>query len=1051
MITPVSPLNQPWTREDLTGNSSFIQTDSVTIFVISNSQTDNTFHIYKSSDNGVTFTTVKSYQFALPNPEFDPVSYYDGTNIYIIGMQPNLTNNALSDLVAFEFNPSTYILSTPVPLVIGSRTRSAYDITQLADSSFVIIVAAVDPINPKIDGNAILELHLNSSFNAVLHVLTLDQSPSLSGNMFGAVSLSTLNGVTELLYTSHQKEVVPNKTLHYIYSTTRDNSLGVWGTPVPVYNYIGDLIDDKLTVVGYHASSTIKMFTHLYYNRVGFTLQSVLVLGYYNGTVWTIKTLTDENIAEPTLCLDTAFNWRLAYIRKINVTDSYGSMHVFDLNPATFILTDRPGHFNLLSVTWIRGTKYQVGTDSKWMVIVEDWTSTPGSFNPYFVSEKNVPPNGAIAPVTATIQRNTPTIFDASGSFDQDYDTLAFSWNITNLNPSISPNHITILSTGSASPIALVTVDKAIGPLARTFQVQVSVQDLNTFSSPINPPSVVSALVSLPFKAAPVVTWPSDLSGNPLPVPGTRNETLLLIPTIIDSIGDLTYSWTQIKGTPVEVIGYSNGPILEVGLFGTKVLGETLEFQLIVNDGVNSPVVSVISVTVPSVVLTYLDVNRTSRMFWVNNSGAKMTIANRNSSEVWTSSYPSYSSDFFRLRTSLTSSGSDRQTAISTSSVLVTGQNEMYYRKRLLPNASPNILDGWQTENDYTLVLDNTGLLSRYEQAGPDNCSDYPQHTINVGAYLGPNNITKMTVNGLFNNKRVIAIHSTVGLLLIQINETTFEIEEDLMLSLASFSMYGANNVQFVKFSGVESLHLGKLLVGTTNGTDTFETLFDLPVDTATGALDRTNRINTNVHTGEILTGNTINYSGLPPTPVASVSAPTVNTYPVSWTELRPDLISSYEMVGETYGDPAFVLIQKINSGAIQTAYITPPTTEAYLIKIRALNPDGASPYSNVVYLGVPPAPILDLTYEGTDPSNTDNTLYTVSWTQDLPEMVTGFVIQQQLQGATDFSLSKSVNSGVYTTSISVPSSISGSVVMFASGIFGNSDYSNYGAYYTPG
>ena len=93
----------------------------------------------------------------------------------------------------------------------------------------------------------------------------------------------------------------------------------------------------------------------------------------------------------------------------------------------------------------------------------------------------------------------------------------------------------------------------------------------------------------------------------------------------------------------------------------------------------------------------------------------------------------------------------------------------------------------------------------------------------------------------------------------------------------------------------------------------------------------------------------------------------------------------------------------------------------------------------------------MDLTYEGTDPSNTDNTLYTVSWTQDLPEMVTGFVIQQQLQGATDFSLLKSVNSGVYTTSISVPSSISGSVVMFASGIFGNSDYSNYGAYYTPG
>jgi hypothetical protein len=301
-----------------------------------------------------------------------------------------------------------------------------------------------------------------------------------------------------------------------------------------------------------------------------------------------------------------------------------------------------------------------------------------------------------------------------------------------------------------------------------------------------------------------------------------------------------------------------------------------------------------------------------------------------------------------------------------------------------------------------------------------------------------------MTANGLYNNRRVIAIHTSLGLMLFQVREDSFLVESTLLLSIADFSVYGADEVQFVRFDGVENLHRGKILVGTTNGVDTYETLFDLSLDAATGVWDRTNRINTGVYTGEILLGKSLDYGGLPPTPVAHAAPPISGAYPVSWTQIRPDLISSYEVVGKSLSDTKFNLIQKINSGAILTTLVTPTSLlEPYEVRVRSLNPDGASDYSNTVYIGLPIAPVLSATYVGVDPNTTTNTIFDVIWTQAVPSMALEFTLEDSKSGIA-FTPVQKIAAGIYTTTISVPSiELPHSIRLKTTGVFGDSPYSN--------
>ena len=986
MISHISPANQPWTRGDLTGNSTFIQIAGE-IFVVSNTQVDNTFHIYRSVDDGKTFVTVQSYQFLHPNPQFEPVVFYDGEGIHIIGMQPNESDPERSDLVSFVFMVASLSLSNPATLIVGSRIRAAYDLTLLADTSFIITVAVVDSIVPRVDGSALLELHLAESFDAVISVNTILSSPPHSGEVVGGVSLTSSNGLASLYFSHHEKLVTSRKTLHTIKRTVRDDNATIWAdtwsTPEVIYTYVGDMVDDKLTAITITSGEApTTVLTHLYYTRVGNSLTSTLVIGAEVSGQWSFREITDH-IAEPTLCVSDTGGWVVAYLVKNHITDVSGNLHVFDLTPEGIVLTERPGHFNRVSLAWVRGTKSPVSSASSWMVLGEAATADPLAFDPLFISELNSPPVGVLSPSTAQISRHEVLALDASGSYDNDFDILDFNWSIVGLSPA-DLLFVTLTPNGAK---ATVEVSKTIGPAEKVFSVSLSIQDLNTASAPINSPTIVSCATTLQAKPAPVVTWSESI------VTGTRNENVTLVPVITDQINDLVYSWQQIRGTTIEVDGGLNGPTLRLRLVGAKVLGEDLIFSLSVSDGVNSPVVSSVIVRVPAVIMDELDVRRFSRVFWTDGAIRK-TLAERNEAGVWDTVYPSYSSDFYRLREDRSSLGKTRQTMVSGSSVLVLGEVSQFYRKRLLPNGRHGIIEGWHTENDFTLVLDNLGTLYRYEVPGPDNCSDYPQRLIDLTDYVEASNIKRVTANGLYRNKRVIAIHTTVGLLLFQVAEDSFAVESVLKLAVADFTLYGADDVQFVRFDGVESLRKGEILIGTSNGTDFYETLFDLSVRSATGVWDRTTRINLKVNTGEILKARATDYTGVPPTPTLYVPTVTDGTYSLAWQQIRPDLISAYEVEGREFSQPAFQLISRIGSGAVLSAEVT-PTVTPYITRVRALNPDGYSAYSNEGYLGSPLPPTLTAGVALSD--------FVLTWTQPIPAMAASYIIEGHPTGVSAF------------------------------------------------
>ena len=953
MITRISPANQYWTKSDLTGNSCFVQIGDE-IFVVSNVQSDNTFRVYRSLDKGGSFIAAQSYEFPIPNSSFDPVVYYDVQDLHIVGTTVNATNNQLYDIVVFTFSLSTLTLSPPSTLVSATKVRSAYDLTNLEDGTFLLATSLVDSSSPVIDGYALVEIHINAGFSEILSYKAISSSPVLrDGDTYGGLTFVYdigEEGEVKLFYTRHQTLNTFKPTNHTIEYVVRDSE-GVWSVPEVVYSYIGDFIDDKLTVIEVEETGETKVFTHLYYTKLKTSLISHLVIGYFNGTTWLTREITAP-ISEPTLSIDTDRNVYLSYLLKANASDLLGKLHTFRLNLTNLGLTEMYGYYNNLDFEWLRGSKIPMDTLSKWAVVGSAPTSAANSFVPLFISFLNKAPIAFLTPLTPTLQRGVATTFDASTTTDPDFDPMQFNWSVSVFPPFSGVAPYTLVPSRDGKT-ATLTMLRSAGPAARTVTVSVSVQDLSAESVPINSPTVVSTEATLPFNYAPLIGWTEPI------ITGVRNEHLIITPIVTDAENDtMIYSWSQTGGTPVEIIDGVSASTLEVKLVGTRVLGETLTFSLTVSDLISDPVTSTVLVSVPSVLATYLDLNRFSRVFWTSDPTdvtATQPISLRNQSLAWTAPPSrSLSSDFIKMRCSTSSMGGDRQTMMSQTSVMVTGENGAFYRKRFLPNAESGVVDAWHTDNDYTVILTVEAKLYRYENVGPDNTSDNPQSIINLHDYIDGNTVKRMTVNGVVRGRRVIGIHTTVGLLLMQIKEDTFTVESVMKLSVADFTMYGADDVQFVRFVGVESLRKGEILIGTKQGLDYYETLFDLGVRSVTGVWDKTTRINPIVSTGEILKAKPIGYTGLPSTPALTYTYNSeTDIYTLEWTVVRPDLISSYDIEARSATATEFQVIKRINTGVVQSIELLPiaAVSKPYRVRIRALNPDGYSPYSNEIVL----------------------------------------------------------------------------------------------------
>ncbi|OJT25841.1 hypothetical protein BO221_08325 [Archangium sp. Cb G35] len=156
---------------------------------------------------------------------------------------------------------------------------------------------------------------------------------------------------------------------------------------------------------------------------------------------------------------------------------------------------------------------------------------------------------------------NEHASYTLSGSAsDADGDTLSYSW--------VQVSGTAVALSGATSATATFTAPETASGETLTFRLTVS-DGKASVSDTVN-------VVVVPVNRAPVVTSPA--------VTVDERSTASLVATASDPDGDaLTYSWTQVSGTPVTLSGANTA----TATFTTPetASGETLTFRVTVSDG----------------------------------------------------------------------------------------------------------------------------------------------------------------------------------------------------------------------------------------------------------------------------------------------------------------------------------------------------------------------------------------------------------------------------------------------------------------------------------
>jgi len=344
--------------------------------------------------------------------------------------------------------------------------------------------------------------------------------------------------------------------------------------------------------------------------------------------------------------------------------------------------------------------------------------------------------------------------------------------------------------------------------------------------------------IEVPYNAPPEVVFPSpvwEAVGLPPsyilvePVTVARNTQITITPlTITDpttqfpveysGITDpddvVTYSWVQVAGTPVTIVGAANLPTFKFLTNGVAIQGESLIFDVTVNDGVNLPITVQFTIAVAAYNFTcFIDTLQLSRSVYSGN------ISQRNQAGTWGNVDISILyNDLQAIKRNSVNDGTDRYIVISPYSVLVYGgiylssQNPMVLLRKLLTPNQTQIIDAVHTEDDYTLVLDDAGNVFRYTTA-TFIYTDNPDTTISLPS------ISDFTFNRIlctysYANQRVLMFGGPDGVLLLQVANDTLQTTGTMEISTESNQLYGANNVQFIRTAGVESLRSGQILIG---------------------------------------------------------------------------------------------------------------------------------------------------------------------------------------------------------------------------------------------
>lgn len=930
----ITSLGTPWSSADITSNGTFVQiltgTEFPKTYIVSNCIATNSFQILRTIDGGQTFIEVAN---GPAGPSFDPIVCMKGGILYFIGAIPN-ADPTKTDLAMFSYNtvgdnPGTPSVLTPSILVTGTRIHSGYDLVCLATGDFIVVTSVTQPTTPVIsNAYALIAIHVSALFTITTTDVIVTASSIRTGEAYGGISLILNGTLVELFYTAHQKKMTFGAIRQEIrcrtYQTT--NPIPIWSNETVIQSYSSYYTDDKLTVASLTGALAGNLvLTSLFYVQEKSKLYSVMQVGSRVSGVWkwtSYRGTTNWSFMEPTLTISENNDVYLMYTEGDVNSGSDGVLRVSLLDTTTLQRVQQVGNWSKFNFKWLRGSKTPVAASDLWVVIGEHTkrgiNNAVIGYTPYYVSHLNLPPNVSLTPISATIQRGTLLHLSAAGTNDPDYDTLSFVWSTNDLTGNV---HL-IPVPGAPSGVD-VLVDKSIGPNLYNFNVTVSVQDIDAYNTPIHAAVTATAALSVPANLAPTVVWTPSPS-----MVVTRNSIIVLEPTVTDAEADnLTYLWEQISGPILTILSPIDIPYLVIRTHGVDVYGASVQFTLTVSDGINNPVVSTVTLTIPSINFANVDQKFLSRAIFTVNGSPILERNNVDGLSQWTPVVVGgVSSDFFRSKYTRHFNGHPRQLYISQRTCSVLGAESpsaYYYRKVFLPNNDWGVIvDAILTETDDIIVLTDDYKLLRYSSTdiGTMNMRDDYQGITDLKSYMRGGAVKWFTVAPLVGGSRVLAFITNQGVLLVQIRESDFKAQAVLFLSMFDLSLYGGNDVLFVRFKGVEHLRKGQVLIGTkapkeallssgtrvdVSGFEYFETIFDLNNHIIVDVWDRTNRINERVFTGEFLTVEGAGYSGQLQAPILHISAIDALMAKLTWDMIRPDLVKQYTMYYEkTQGIP---------------------------------------------------------------------------------------------------------------------------------------------------
>jgi len=307
-----------------------------------------------------------------------------------------------------------------------------------------------------------------------------------------------------------------------------------------------------------------------------------------------------------------------------------------------------------------------------------------------------------------------------------------------------------------------------------------------------------------------------------------------------------SYAWTQTAGTTVAMVEATEG--IENLIFNTAgalITGETLTFTLTVLDGLNAPVSGTFSVNVAARPAT-------GETEYLNYSLFDGNISQRNTPQAWPApTASSFLTGFTNVRRApvVGTSQEGSLLLIGPTSVGVVLNGGRFHV--LTPVPTDTILDVALYAVDQTVVLTSAQKLLQFLPTSTVRDTDDAAGVISLSDSTTLT-YTRFMVTPPFAGQRVFILYGANGVLLLQVDDDAFTVTG--VLELSQGTLYGASNVQFVRFAAVENLHSGILLIGTYDsaGND-YETEFSLTNRAITSTRDSSQLQNRAVATGELL------------------------------------------------------------------------------------------------------------------------------------------------------------------------------------------------------